>query len=67
MAKRERDRLYQVYCGIKTRCYNPNSRCYKNYGGKGITMCEEWLNDFHAFRSWMLEHGYDYSKSGSQQ
>lgn len=50
MAKRERDRLYQVYCGIKTRCYNPNSRCYKNYGGKGITMCEEWLNDFHAFR-----------------
>lgn len=67
MAKRERDRLYQVYCGMKSRCYNPNVRCYKNYGGRGITICDEWLNDFEAFKKWMLEHGYDYSKSRKEQ
>ena len=67
MAKRERDRLYQVYCGMKSRCYNPNVKCYKNYGGRGITICDEWLNDFEAFKKWMLEHGYDYSKSRKEQ
>lgn len=67
MAKRERDRLYQVYFGMKSRCYNPNVKCYKNYGGRGITICDEWLNDFETFKKWMLEHGYDYSKSRKEQ
>lgn len=67
MAKRARDRLYVAYCSMKSRCYNPNVRSYKNYGARGITICDEWLNDFEVFKRWMLEHGYDYSKSSSKQ
>ena len=41
--------LYQTWDGIKKRCYQPNATGYKNYGGRGITMCEEWLNSFQIF------------------
>lgn len=37
------------YTGIISRCYNPSCRAYKNYGGRGIRMCAEWLNDRSAF------------------
>lgn len=40
---------YQAWISIKARCYNPNSRNYKNYGGRGISMCSEWDADFMAF------------------
>lgn len=53
------NRLYTIWCGIKTRCYNPKARDYKWYGGKGVTMCQEWLHDFAAFREWSLTHGYE--------
>lgn len=46
------------YNHIKERCYNPNSKAFPRYGGRGITMCEEWLNDFSAFEKWCLENGY---------
>lgn len=62
-----RDRLYKVWYGMKTRCYNENAENYHNYGGRGITMCDEWLNDYDVFKEWALENGYDYSKSRSQQ
>lgn len=64
---RRRDRLYKVWYGMKTRCYNENAENYHNYGGRGITMCDEWLNDYDVFKEWALENGYDYSKSRSQQ
>lgn len=64
---RGKDRLYKVWYGIKTRCYNENASNYHNYGGRGITMCDEWLNDYDVFKEWALEHGYDYSKSRSEQ
>ena len=52
-------RLYKVWGGIKKRCYNQNCKSYKNYGGKGITMCDEWKNDFKSFHDWAFANGYD--------
>lgn len=51
-------RLYQIWTDMKHRCNNPNESGYKYYGGKGIKVCEAWLNDFVAFRDWALSHGY---------
>ena len=42
-------KLYGVWQGIKTRCSNPNSYAYKDYGARGITICDEWKNDFQKF------------------
>ncbi len=44
------DRVYEVWKKIKERCNNPNSQHYHRYGGRGITMCQRWVNDFAAFR-----------------
>jgi hypothetical protein len=45
----QRNPMWSTYMTIKTRCYNPNHPTYKNYGGRGIKMCERWLNSFEAF------------------
>lgn len=52
------NRLYNIWCGIKKRCYNPKEPCYCYYGAKGITVCNEWLHDFNAFSKWSLQNGY---------
>lgn len=52
-------RLYRVWSGMKKRCYDKNSRNYQNWGGRGITVCDEWRNSYETFRNWALEHGYD--------
>lgn len=52
------NRLYRIYYGMKTRCYNPNESTYHRYGGRGILICNEWLNSFEAFQEWALSHGY---------
>lgn len=54
-----RTRLYRVYAHIKERCINKNCRDYKNYGGRGITICNEWLNDFMNFYDWAYDNGYN--------
>lgn len=41
--------IYRVWCNIIQRCENPNNEAYGNYGGRGITICERWRNDFAAF------------------
>lgn len=41
------------------RCYNAESKGYIHYGGRGITVCDEWKNSFTAFREWALTNGYD--------
>lgn len=41
--------LYKTYAGIITRCYNKKEPSYKNYGGRGITVCKKWLNSFESF------------------
>ena len=43
---------------MKSRCLNKNSEKYKNYGGRGITVCEEWKNDFKTFYDWAMANGY---------
>lgn len=44
---------------MKTRCYNPHSENYKNYGGRGIKICKEWLNDYTKFSKWAYLNGYN--------
>lgn len=51
-------KLYRVYYAVKERCYNTKNRAYKHYGGRGITMCDEWLK-YENFLSWALTHGYN--------
>lgn len=51
-------RIYNIWRMIKQRCYNKNATRYKNYGGKGVKMCEEWKNDSRAFFEWSLNNGY---------
>lgn len=59
--KKKNARLRNVWIGIKKRCYNKNDRGYKNYGGRGIIMCNEWLdenNGFDNFYDWSFANGY---------
>lgn len=51
--------LYSKWSGMKRRCYNTNDSHYKNYGALGITMCNEWKNDFGKFREWAYHSGYN--------
>lgn len=52
-------RLYKVYRGIISRCYEPSNTSYHNYGERGIKVCNEWKNDYLVFEKWALENGYD--------
>ena len=52
-------RLYNVWLGMKKRCYNAKDVQYKNYGGRGITICDEWKDSFVNFSQWAYENGYD--------
>lgn len=51
-------RLFRIWTGIKTRCFDKNDKAYESYGGRGITMCSEWRDDFTKFRDWALANGY---------
>lgn len=54
------DRLYGVWSSMKARCQNYQNPNFINYGGRGISVCEEWSNDFIAFKDWAIREGYDY-------
>lgn len=54
-----RTRLYSTWCNMRNRCLSPRYRQYYDYGGRGISICDEWVNDFLAFRDWALRSGYD--------
>lgn len=43
---------------MKQRCCGYNAKSYKHYGGRGITVCEEWRNSFEAFYEWAMANGY---------
>ena len=43
---------------MKQRCGNPRNKDFKYYGGRGITVCAEWLHSFAAFEDWATTHGY---------
>lgn len=52
-------RLYIVWKSLKKRCNNPKDKYYHIYGGRGITVCDEWLHNFQAFYDWSIANGYD--------
>lgn len=52
------NRLYNIRKGMKKRCYYLKDKDYKNYGGRGVSICEEWLDSWRAFQSWALDNGY---------
>lgn len=52
-------RMYGIWCGMKDRCFNPNVCQWEYYGGRGITVCDEWKHDFQAFYDWSMAHGYE--------
>ena len=51
-------RLHNEWTGIKQRCFNVKNQAYKNYGGRGITMCDEWKDNFFVFYEWAMNNGY---------
>lgn len=55
MMDKETKRHYWVWCDMRARCENERHHAYKNYGGRGISVCDEWRNSFNAF---MLDMGY---------
>ena len=52
-------KIHNVWNGMKQRCYNVNSKFYKDYGGRGITVCDAWLNSFKSFYNWCMQNGYE--------
>lgn len=51
-------KLYGVWNTMKRRCENPNNHKFKDYGGRGIKVCDEWKHDFQAFYDWAMSNGY---------
>jgi hypothetical protein len=51
-------RLYEIWSGMKARCENKNAANFPFYGGRGISVCPEWRQDFTAFRDWANTNGY---------
>ena len=52
-------RLYHVWTSMRQRCSNPHAPNFASYGGRGISVCDEWLHDFKAFETWAFANGYD--------
>lgn len=52
-------RLGTIYRSMITRCYDANNKSYRWYGGKGITVCDEWLSSSALFENWALQNGYN--------
>jgi len=55
----ESTRLYRIWSAMKYRCYNPKSNHYNRYGGRGITVCDEWKDNFICFYEWAINNGYN--------
>jgi hypothetical protein len=51
-------RIYKIWQGMQTRCYNSKHMFYYDYGGRGITICDEWKNDVVVFYNWAITNGY---------
>lgn len=52
-------RIHNIWRGMRARCYNPHVKDYKHYGGRGISMSDEWFNSFMSFYNWAMSNGYD--------
>lgn len=51
-------RIYKIWRGMKDRCYNKNHTAFRIYGGKGVIICDEWLNNIDNFYNWAINNGY---------
>lgn len=51
-------RLYIIWGNMVQRCTNPNNNNYPKYGGRGISICDDWRNDFQSFYNWAIANGY---------
>ena len=51
--------LYAVWCSMKSRCLNPKDGDFVLYGGRGITVCDEWADEFENFNEWAVIAGYE--------
>ena len=51
-------KLYYVWNSMRSRCFNDNTINFKNYGGRGITVCKEWERSFLEFYKWAIVNGY---------
>lgn len=51
-------RLYNIWHKMKERCYNHNHVHYHNYGGRGISVCDQWRDNFQNFYNWAMSNGY---------
>jgi hypothetical protein len=56
--KETKTRLYRIRRGMINRCYRQENKDYLFYGGRGISICEEWKNSYEAFRDWANANGY---------
>jgi hypothetical protein len=50
--------LYQVWQDMRQRCTNPNNKYFGRYGGRGISVCAEWAEEYEPFYTWAVAHGY---------
>ena len=55
---KRQSRIYVIWANMKQRCLNKEHPRYKDYGGRGITICREWQNDFQSFYEWAMANGY---------
>jgi len=54
-----RNRLRSIWSLMKQRCLNQNCPAYNDYGGRGITICQEWINSYKKFENWSYNNGYE--------
>jgi hypothetical protein len=53
------ERIYEIWSTMKKRCSNPKFIGWKYYGGRGIRVCQEWVDDFTSFYEWSITNGYE--------
>lgn len=61
------NRIYKIWSDMQQRCTNKNAINYNRYGGKGITVCDEWLNDFRTFLAWANSQNYNDAAERSKE
>lgn len=60
---KSKTRLYRIWAAMKQRCLNPRCTSYSRYGGRGIRICQEWIESYAKFEAWALASGYSDSLS----
>lgn len=52
-------KLYMVWVSMRQRCNNPNNKQFDDYGGRGISVCDEWRDNYAVFQEWAMANGYE--------